>query len=472
MYRSVYLSLIALVALAAACAPTAPRRLIPLSTASPEARLAFQRGERAMIDNDLLGSKAHFLAAIAADPNLAQAYLGLGGPSSGEERRKHVGRALELAKTLPEVERLWIEAQYAGVTGGKDALELAERVAALAPDDWRAHWFHGLIAQHHKGDLVTARRAYERATQVAPEESASYRLLAVLLLQTGDLAAAATAAERFAARAPRNPRAFAEKGNVLLRNGRLAEAEVAFREAFAIDPTLRTPGLAMVLLYRGDAAAAAAQLRAELAKVSATLANTPEDLAARYDVAIELVWTLAAAGDVTGAEAAVAGLEAVLVAAGEPMVEAQQLRAELALVRGDAAAAARLADEALAQAESGSPTARSARLTRLRVAAAAGDTALVIELDDALQRERATDKVAKTARLLAGHARRDARAVTAALDELRADPALVAEGKLLLAELLVATEAERAEQLRREVATSFGGTAQAFLHRRRADRRS
>jgi tetratricopeptide (TPR) repeat protein len=457
-------------------APTAPR-LIPLSTSSETARAAFQRGEELLFAGKLAQSRPHFEAAIAADPELAQAHFNLGGSSGGEERKAHIAKARELARALPEVERLWIETGWAGSSGDPSAGELAARVVALAPDDWRAHWYQGSIAHFHRGEFATARAAYERAIRLAPARATPYGGYISALVALGDLAAASTAAARLVALSPGEAAPLDTQGEVLLRAGKLEEAERAFRAAVATDPAHRSEdGIAMVQLYRGDTAAAADWLRRALNKRGGDLASTNEDYIVRAGLGRSLVWTYLVAGDLDRADAAVAEAEASLVAGGatHAALRVQEMRAEVLAERKRWAEAARVADEAIASARALATWSRILRelgLLRIRIAIRSGDTAAAGRLGEAFLTDRADDAYAKVGRLLMAYHRRDLAAVLAAVEELRGEDEAQAEGKLFAAELLAsAGDRERATQLRREVASVYSRSTQAFVYRRLAER--
>lgn len=458
--------------------PGAAPRTIPLTTSSAEARAAFERGERLMYEGKLAQSRPHFEAAIAADPALAQAYVGLAGSWDGEERKRHIARARELAIDLPEVERLWIEAMWSGTVGDPSATATAARVAALAPDDWRAHQHVAAIALYHTGDLPAARAAYERATQVASDRAPPYRGLALVLVALGDLARAEAAIERYVALSPREPRAQDIRGEILLKGGKLDEAERAFREAIAIDATYHAEdGISAVHLYRGDAASAAAVLRSGLTKRSAALVGTNEDQLARLHIGRALVWTHVAAGQLDRAEAAIREVGAAIADTGTAHRElrGEELRIELLAERGRWSEALRRIDRAAARARADGGSrmrlVRALGLLQLRVALGAGKARAIERASAALLAERADDPAAKMARALMAHHRRDARAVLAAAEELRGDDEAHAEANLLAAELLAAGgDRDEATRLWREVAGTFGRSPRLVIHRRRAER--
>jgi tetratricopeptide (TPR) repeat protein len=457
-------------------ATAAPRRLIPLSTTSADARAAFERGEHLMHKGHLVQAKPHFEAAIAADPILAQAYIGLAGAAGGADRRKHIMRARELAAQLPDVERLWIEAAWSGASGDPSAAATAERVAELAPDDWRAHAHVGAIAEYHHEDFAKARTAYERALALAPQRATPYRGLARSLAALGDLAGAAVAVDRYAALSPGEAQPLSMKGEILLQGGRLDEAEQAFRAAIAIDPTLRAgDSLAMVRLYRGDAPGAIAALRGAMTTRSSSLEGTNEDTLSRLFIGRALVWTYVALGQLDQAEAAIPEVEAAIAGGGvdHASLRGQELRAELLAARGrwpDALRAVEGAIAAMRRAGIASPRLRSAlELLHLRVALGAGDDASIERAHTTL-RARAQEPTGKYGEILMAHRRRDPAAVLAAAHVLRGNEEAQAEAKLLAAELHAAADDRgTATRLRREVAAVYGLTPQMLIHRHRAE---
>jgi tetratricopeptide (TPR) repeat protein len=454
-----------------------PRRVagtIPVTTTSAAARAAFERGEALMDRAQRAAARPHYEAAIAADPAFAQAHLGLAGASSGAERTAHLQRARELARDLPELERLWVELVWAGTVGDPSASSLAARVVELAPASARAQRLRAGIARWHTGDVPVALAAYRAAVALAPADASSYDGLAWAHTASGDFGAAARAAEQLIKLKPDDAQAYAVHAAILLRTGQLDAAARAWARTLELDPEARCEdGLAMIELYRDRPASAAAWIRRGLTKSQASIAGTNEDWMDRIHFADLLVSMYLAIDDLDAAAAAVTEGVAVMERAGVPSTDLWRhlLDAKVLVARGEHAAAAQRLDTALADERvraRRSRLSRALRSQRLAVAIAARRSADVEAAGAALFAERTDDEIAKSARFELAVFRRDLAAARAALDGLRVDPDAFPRKRLDLATLQ--GDAIEVERLRRELAASHGATPAAYAARRRARR--
>lgn len=96
--------------------------------------------------------------------------------------------------------------------------------------------FEQAIACHRAGDLIKAKRLYQRCLKLAPRHLEARRLMAVLLLQTSQPAAALKELNRALRINPDWPPALLEKGRALAMTGRLKEAVAAFRRVTGLTP--------------------------------------------------------------------------------------------------------------------------------------------------------------------------------------------------------------------------------------------
>lgn len=184
---------------------------------------------------DREGAEVAYRAVLAADPDRAAAWHGLGLIAA------ETGR-------LPEAERLLAEA--AGRAPGSAAL-----LVDLAKVE------HGL------GKRDQALALLQRAVSMAPGDPVPLLGLATLLPELGRAREGLIAAEQATALVPDSPEAWAILGSTARRAGNLARAAEAFGEG-----TRRFPGLARlqhnlgaVLIEAGRSAEAEAPLRAAIA---------------------------------------------------------------------------------------------------------------------------------------------------------------------------------------------------------------
>ena len=123
-----------------------------------------------------------------------------------------------------------------GADDPRDALEAAERAAALAPDD---DWPHRLrsIALQQLGDDEGAISAAREAVAAGPHTWQAYSRLAIALgVAKRDLDEALASAELGVELGPHVPAAHYALGVVHDRRGDHAEAERCFRQALELDP--------------------------------------------------------------------------------------------------------------------------------------------------------------------------------------------------------------------------------------------
>jgi Tfp pilus assembly protein PilF len=125
----------------------------------------------------------------------------------------------------------------------QDPVQLWQRAVDLFPTNRRAHYNLGtsLLQQHPPPAPAAirdrARRAFEEAVRLAPDDAASWHGLAGLALQSGDPARAIELAERALRAAPPTASLLYDYGNYLVEAGRLGDAIEPFRNAITQQPT-------------------------------------------------------------------------------------------------------------------------------------------------------------------------------------------------------------------------------------------
>lgn len=179
--------------------------------------------------------------------------------------------------------------EIADIRRGSEWTDAARRWCAALPATTP---FHG-ICRIHRGEILCLRGAWEEAEDEIR-----------------------TAGDELAAFKPRSAaEAFAALGELCRRRGDLTGAEEALRRAHRLggDPQ---PGLALVLLARGQATSAAMALRGALADTSTSSMRRAELLGAQVEAAL-------ATGDVVLAEAAADELCSIAEALDRPAVHAR-----------------------------------------------------------------------------------------------------------------------------------------------------
>jgi tetratricopeptide (TPR) repeat protein len=318
-------------------------RRVTVTSRSPEALAQFERG-RALLENIREVEAAEALrAAIAADPSFALAHAYLGIAVAGPAGRPHIDRALELAPSLPESERLVISALAARRAGKVDEeRQLYQRLTRIAPDDWRPFAWLGRIEQR-SGRLDEAFAVFSRATALNPRAGDAYNNIAYLHAHAGRWDEALIAARRYAELAPDEPNPHDSLGEILMMAGRFDEAETAFRKALAVAPqfAMAEQGIAATYFYRqrwDDGIAAMERAR-----------RGTGDAIMRLEVGRAIAWAHLAAGRPRRALAAVDALEREAEAQRLPgqVLYAQLVRADVLNEQGKHAAARRAAPRVL-----------------------------------------------------------------------------------------------------------------------------
>jgi tetratricopeptide (TPR) repeat protein len=489
MYRSLFLAILVTgcaassppppIAPAAAAEPAARLRVVPLTTSSDVARAAYLRGRRWLQRGAQAKANEEYRAAVAADPNFAQAHTRVGTTSMGDERERALARAEELATNLPPAERALIKAYVVGSRTPRTFSAQLRRVLELAPDDWEVHYTLAQSLQFLDGDLAAARVAYQRASQLAPDEPGPHGGLAMLLSRIGEHEAASASATRQAALLPDDVRALGIQADVLFRAGKLDDAERAYRAAGRLEGHAADEDVALVKAYRGDVMGAIEDLERSLAApIAERMRGTQEGFFARFQVARSLAWLYVLGGRAVRIEPMLAAVERELVAgqAHGLALGTLRLRAEVLIESGRRREAAAVLETALARARASADPAplpartRSLRITQLDLAVTSRDAATVDRLAAELLAEDARDLGAARVRVLTALYHGDAAAILAELPTLRADEERFAEAKLAASAALAESGREdEAARLRSEVAGMFVPSGRIVLLRHRVD---
>jgi tetratricopeptide (TPR) repeat protein len=237
--RAVFIGLLFPALAVGAGSPTdasAPRKLIPITTRSSEARALYLEG-RGFVDQ-LRAAEANgrMRAAVKADPGFALAWLQLSAtaatPKESFEALKH---ALALAGKASEGERLLILAADAGsrsLTAQQE--KLLTTLVRKYPDDARAHSQLGL---HYFGrqDWDASIRELARATELDPRYTIPYNQLGYAYRFQGKLADAEKIFRRYSELLPSDPNPHDSYAELLMHMGRFEESIAEYRKALAAD---------------------------------------------------------------------------------------------------------------------------------------------------------------------------------------------------------------------------------------------
>jgi len=243
-----------------ASAPAAAK--IPITTKSPEALAHYQKGLTHLENARTAEGLEEMKQALALDPQFvsAKALHGTGVP--GPEGVKEMEDALAAAASLPEAERLLIEAAVAQRRGDqvKAAAALA-RVTEVAPGDYQGFMLLGteLLGEQKYAE---AQQALKKATELNPSNGGAQNQLGYAALRQGDTSTAISAFEQYTRIQPQEANAQDSLGEALMGAGRFKDAEAAFQKAAEMAPQFwpAQQGIAYAKFYAGDWAGGRAAL--------------------------------------------------------------------------------------------------------------------------------------------------------------------------------------------------------------------
>lgn len=379
-------------------AKAAAGREIPVTTSVPAAREAFLKGREAVDNVRIAQARPHFEEAVRLDPKfaLAHAYLSVGQPKA--KALELLAKAVRLAVGHDAAERAWIELYQAQRQGdAPKARALRQRLAELAPGDWRVALQLGTQAMFIDRDRKAAISHLRRATELSPSSGEPYNMLGYAHANAGEYDAALAAIRRYAELKPGEANAQDSLGEILAMAGKLEESAAAFERAAGLNAKnwIAWEGAAMAHGLRGNFDAA----RTALARAREAATALKDKLWLDVDVAK----TYEAEGKVDEGMKALDAMEQTAVAKGEKVraLWAPIHRALLLMSAGKHDAARAHIDEAFKRGakkdvdlDQLEDLEARGNLMRLVVAAhtkAAGDTAAPLAVLEAIAKERAQE---------------------------------------------------------------------------------
>jgi len=197
---------------------------------------------------------------LAADPNFVPPYRVLAQVKLQRQDRAGALAALEQAlaqgNAIPPVERTRLELEIAEYTGNLDArLAALTKLVKLDGADalqWR-NLGDSLMLRH---EFKQAQQAYQKATEIEPDDVALLNSLGYAAGQAGDSDAGLAALRRYAQMRPNEANPYDSMGDVQFVAGRLSDAEASYLEASKKDPNFQNNGAllkaALARLLTGD----------------------------------------------------------------------------------------------------------------------------------------------------------------------------------------------------------------------------
>jgi tetratricopeptide (TPR) repeat protein len=246
---------------------------IPITTASPDARLAFEAGQAALDRGDAAEASALFRTAVAADPKFTYAWVNLSNVAFSTEEftaalkggAAGAAQASEGERTLLEFNKLFMTNNFGG------QLDLAKQLVAKYPDSPRAYM---VLAGAHAAlnQFAEQRAVLEKVTQMAPDFSPAWFVLggSHLFNEPKDFAKADKFYRTAIEASPGYDMYYWSLGDVYRASNKLEDARRFYQLALQLDPRDQTAPVKLghVESFLGNFAAARKDYDAGIAVAS------------------------------------------------------------------------------------------------------------------------------------------------------------------------------------------------------------
>jgi tetratricopeptide (TPR) repeat protein len=217
-------------------AVAADKKLITVTTKSPDAKAAFMKGWDLWDNGRSQEALAQCNQAVAADADFALAVACVGFFTPGVAGQVMFDRAVALAAKLPDAEKLLIQGLAAIRHGDIPTYDgNLKKLAEVAPDDFRAHAFAGRPAYLHR-DYAGSEAEYRKALALNPAAGFVYGALANVQTEQKKYDDALASAKKYAEASPSEPAAQRALGGALLNLNKATEAEAALVKAVELGP--------------------------------------------------------------------------------------------------------------------------------------------------------------------------------------------------------------------------------------------
>lgn len=235
-----------------------------ITTASDEARTAYQQGLQYLDTAQPESARPLFEQALALDPAFIMALDGLlqSAPTfkvAGEYFAQL--RAMSDSVTLSEGEQLYFDAMFAGANGDQTRQrELSQLLTERFPDDERL-WYRRALLYFGTDDATTV-RLLRQALAANADFVPAYNILGYSLRALNNEAEAEVAFKQAITLNPTNPNAYDSYAELLLKMGRFDESIAYYDKALDLEPMFPSAqvGVAANLILQGRHAVARQRL--------------------------------------------------------------------------------------------------------------------------------------------------------------------------------------------------------------------
>jgi tetratricopeptide (TPR) repeat protein len=237
--RNLRAALVLCAALAAPGMLSAAVEEIPLTTESAAARLAYAAGMAAFDRGDAAEANALFHAAVKADPGFTFGWVRIGNVAfSNEELQESITRGATNAGRASEGERLMLAINQKALDGDAlGQLELGKQLVQKYPNSPRA-WLVFQALQAGLNQFADQRRSLERILAIDPGFWPAHFILggSYLFSEPKDFVKAEAAYRAAIALAPGVDALYWSLGDVYRGTNRLEEARQFYELALTLDP--------------------------------------------------------------------------------------------------------------------------------------------------------------------------------------------------------------------------------------------
>jgi serine/threonine protein kinase/Tfp pilus assembly protein PilF len=234
-------------------------QIAELTTSSMEAYQYFLKAQEQFDKLYYDEARKLYEKAVEIDPEFAIAYVGLAYAANGLGDSKGRDQAYEKANALSgkasEKERLYIEANYAGVIQKDQGKQLAilQELIGKYPKEKLAHY---MLGQYYRNQnrLQEAVEEYEKAVELDPGYGLALNQMAYTVADLGDLEKAVEIFGKYAGLYPDDANPVDSMAEMYFRMGRLDDAISKYKEALKIRPDFyaSTAGLAYTYALKED----------------------------------------------------------------------------------------------------------------------------------------------------------------------------------------------------------------------------
>jgi serine/threonine protein kinase/Tfp pilus assembly protein PilF len=229
-------------------------QIADLTTSSMEAYQYFLEAQKQFDKLYYDEARKLYEKAIELDPEFAMAYVGLAGSATGlgnsRERDQAYERANALSGKTSEKERLYIEANYAGVIEKNRAKQLAT-LQELVRKYPKEKFAHHQLGQYYRGQnqFQEAVKEYEKAVELDPGFGLALNQMAYSEADLGDLEKAVEIFRKYAALYPEDANPVDSMAEMFFRMGRLDEAISKYKEALKVKPDFFSSFAGLAYVY-------------------------------------------------------------------------------------------------------------------------------------------------------------------------------------------------------------------------------